>query len=127
MLLDFVGEFEIKGAFSPGLPLDQHRECLARIVITVVEKENDLTADLRLQSSCGDNFCIKKTLREETARLLTEADDWLRHLLRADRLQEDRALQNYAKEKHCDAADQIIPEIADTEGPEKHQNKHLCE
>ena len=106
--------------FSPGVPLRHDVEGLAPIVIVIVKKENDLAPDLRLQPSCGDDFCIKKALRKEPARLLAEADDWMRHLLCGGWLNKDGALQNDAENQHCDATDQIVPKIADAECPKKH-------
>ena len=50
-----------------------------RIVVAVVAEEHDLTADLRLEFPCRDEFRIQKPPRKKTARLLTETDDRAAH------------------------------------------------
>jgi hypothetical protein len=44
-------------------------------MIAVVEKENDLAADLLLEPAGRDHLCKEKALREKAARLLAETDD----------------------------------------------------
>ena len=45
------------------------------IMVAVVEKENDLAANLLLQAPRRENFCDEKAFRKESARLLSETDD----------------------------------------------------
>src|ERR1039458_7607395 len=47
----------------------------ARIVIAVMQEENDFSADFLLQPARGLNFCDEKTLREKPAGLLAETND----------------------------------------------------
>jgi len=40
-----------------------------------VAEENDLAADLRLQTTRRNEFCVQKSPREKPTRLLTKAND----------------------------------------------------
>ncbi len=77
LFLDLVRELEIQGVLTSGVPLAQDGDRLTAIMIAVVKKEDDLAANLLLEPARGQDLGVKKSLREKTARLLTETDDRL--------------------------------------------------
>src|ERR1039458_7292152 len=58
-----------------GFAVAQKGFCFPRIVIAVMQEENDFSADFLLQPARGLNFCDEKTLREKPAGLLAETND----------------------------------------------------
>jgi hypothetical protein len=62
-----------------GFTMAQESSRFARIVIAVVEEENNLTADFALQPPPGPDFCQQETFRKKTARLLAETNDGSGH------------------------------------------------
>jgi hypothetical protein len=58
----------------------QNRDRLPRVMVTIVIKKNNLSADLALQSAGGFDFREKKSLRKNPARLLAETDDGRSHV-----------------------------------------------
>src|SRR3954467_8668915 len=61
------------------LAIAQYGRCFARIVVAVVEEENDVAADLALEAAGCDDFCIQKSFRKKAAWLLAETDDRRAH------------------------------------------------
>jgi len=47
----------------------------ARILVAVVQEEDNFTADFLLQPAGGEDFCRQKPFGKESARLLTKTDD----------------------------------------------------
>ena len=70
---------EIKRLFLAGVTVAQNGRRLPRIVIAVVKKEDDLTADLALETAGGDDLRPEKTFRKKAARLLPETNDRRAH------------------------------------------------
>ena len=79
LALGFVDEGKIEGEGLVGLAVAKGRLRLARVVVAVVIKKDDLTADLGLEFPRGGKFGVKEAPREETAGLLAEADDRCAH------------------------------------------------
>src|SRR2546423_102724 len=79
LFLDLVSEMEIEGVFGAGALFAQKSDRLTRVVIAVVKKENDLATDLAVKPASGHDLRVKKSLRKETARLLTETNDRRAH------------------------------------------------
>ncbi len=79
MLLEFVFESEVDSSQLLGVTIAQDGDRFSRVVIAVVKEENDLTADLLLESSRGLDFREKKSLWKNAARLLAETDDGSGH------------------------------------------------
>jgi hypothetical protein len=72
--LVFEGEIDFKRLV--GFAMAQEGSGFARIVIAVVIEEDNLTADFGLEPLRRPDFGGEKPFRKESARLLTEADDW---------------------------------------------------
>src|SRR5205085_9342693 len=70
---------EIEGALVAGALFAQHRDRLARVVIAIVKKENNLAADLALEAAGGDDLREQKSFRKKTAGLLAETNDRRAH------------------------------------------------
>jgi hypothetical protein len=73
--LELVLECEIEWERLAIFAMAENGLEFARIMVAVVEKEDDLTADLVAQLSGGAHFGIEKTLGKKPARLLAETDD----------------------------------------------------
>src|SRR5207244_10182872 len=67
------GEVERRRLVSPAMP--QRGLRLARVMVAVVVKEDNFTADLGLEPPGGHKFGMEEPTREETAGLLAEAND----------------------------------------------------
>ena len=59
----------------------KNRDRLARVVVAVVIEENDFAPDFALQAAGGLDFREKKTTRKNPAGLLSETDNWGRHVV----------------------------------------------
>src|SRR5580704_7400605 len=80
--LNTIFKSKIKLRRLKGVPVTQDGSRFARIVIAVVEEENNLTTDCTLQPSCGPDFRKQKTLREKPTGLLAETNDGSCHVSR---------------------------------------------
>ena len=120
LLLDLVRELEIQRIFASGMAFTKDGNGLARIVIAVVKKEDDLAADFLLQPSRAGDFGVEKSFRKKSARLLAETDDRRTH----DRAK-NRALKNGSEQEDGGAADEIVPEIADVQREERDEHERL--
>src|SRR5438270_8360364 len=67
------------GALVAAALVAQYRDRLARVVIAVVKKENNLATDLELEPAGGDDFREQKSFRKKTAGLLAETNDRRAH------------------------------------------------
>ena len=70
-----VLESEIQGRGLAGVPVPHDGLRLARIVIAVVQEKHDFTTDLSLHPARRLELGVQEASREETTRLLAEADD----------------------------------------------------
>src|SRR4051812_27796270 len=75
LLLDLVRKLKVDCVLAARGPFPQNRRRLPRIMVAVVEKENDLAADLALKPAGGDDFGVEKAFWKKSARLLPEAND----------------------------------------------------
>jgi hypothetical protein len=70
-----VGEGEVQLRRLMGFAVAQYGLRFARVVVAVMTKEYDFTAQFSLEPSGRPDFCDEETFGEEPARLLTEAYD----------------------------------------------------
>jgi hypothetical protein len=79
LLLDAILELKIQGHFLVAVLVSQNGNRLARVMITIVKEEDDVSADFALETSSRQNFSEQKSLRKKSARLLAETDNRLIH------------------------------------------------
>ncbi len=70
LLLDAIPELKIQGHFLVAVLVSQNGNRLARVMITIVKEEDDVSADFVLETSSRQNFSEQKSLRKKSARLL---------------------------------------------------------
>src|SRR5207245_6821379 len=106
---------------------------LARVMIAVVEKKDDFSADLFLETPGCQNLSDQITLRKKSARLLAKTNNRVLHRLervlypsRSLRTAEDRLLQDRREDQHGRASNQIIPEVTDIGRCEQDEDECLC-
>src|SRR5581483_1750082 len=78
------GTSDVAGAAKDGLRPARSRVAeddlrFARVMVAVVEEEDDFAADCAFQAPRRDDLCIEKPSREQAARLLTETSDRISH------------------------------------------------
>jgi hypothetical protein len=79
LFLDSVLELKIQSGFPVAVVVSQNGRCLARVMIAVVTKENDFSADLLLQAAGRQNLSDQKSLGKKSARLLAETNNRVMH------------------------------------------------
>jgi len=79
LLLDAILELKIQGHFLIAMLVSQNGNRLARVMITVVKEEDDVSADFVLETSSRQNFSEQESLRKKSARLLAETDNRVIH------------------------------------------------
>jgi len=77
--LDLILELKIQSDFPVAVLLSQNGACLARVMIAVVTKKDDFSADLLLQPARCHNFSKQETLGEKPAGLLAETNNRVIH------------------------------------------------
>src|SRR5947208_13139890 len=102
-------------------------------MIAVVEKKDDFSADLFLETPGCQNLSDQITLRKKSARLLAKTNNRVLHRLervlypsRSLRTAEDRLLQDRREDQHGRASNQIIPEVTDIGRCEQDEDECLC-
>src|ERR1041384_2016390 len=83
LFLDLVREMEIERMLVAALAIAQHGRRLPRVVIAIVEKENERAADRAWEPPGCDDFREEESFWKKTARLLAEADDRRGHCVGA--------------------------------------------
>jgi hypothetical protein len=80
--LNLVRELKIQCVFAASVAISQRGNRFSRIVIAVVQKENDLATNFLLEPACARDLGVKKSFWKKTARLLAETDDRRTHAAR---------------------------------------------
>jgi len=75
LALDFVDIAEVESETLVGPAVSEGCLCLTWVVVAVVIKKDDLSADFGLEFSRSGEFSVEKAPRKEAAGLLPEADD----------------------------------------------------
>jgi hypothetical protein len=70
---------ENQGYFLVAVLVSQNGNRLARVMITIVKEEDDVSADFVLEPSSRQNFSEQESLWKKSARLLAETDNRLIH------------------------------------------------
>ncbi len=133
LLLDAILELKIQGHFLIAMLVSQNGNRLARVMITVVKEEDDVSADFVLETSSRQNLSEQKSLGKKPARLLAETDDRVMHgservscLRGRFRAAKHRLLQDRGPDQYGRASNEIIPEVTDVRCSEQDEHERLC-
>jgi hypothetical protein len=79
LFLNSVFELKIQCCFPVAVLVAQNGTRLARVMIAVVTKKDDFSADLLLQAASRRNFSEQESLGKKSTRLLAETNNRMVH------------------------------------------------
>src|SRR4029450_356796 len=118
--------------FPVPVVLSKNGTCLARIMIAVVTKKDDFSADLLLQPASRRNFSEQESFGKKSARLLAETNNRVIHRSEEPSYPggsfcaaKDSLLQDRGENQYRDASDEIVPEITNARRAEEKEDEPL--